>query len=129
MSTIDKGVLVTKAWEALHEFSKITAQEFADYADIGRYDAHAVLNRMSKRTKAGVKRIYIAGWTYDHDDARRYPRAIFMIGDKEDKPKPKPDIAANRRRSELKRNTTFRMNSVFNMAMTRDKIREIRRSL
>ena len=129
MSTTNKGVLVTKAWEALHEFSKITAQEFADYADIGRYDAHAVLNRMSKRTKAGVKRIYIAGWTYVHDDAKRYPRAVFMIGDKEDKPKPKPNLRENRRRSESRRNTPFRMNSVFNMAMTRDKIREIRRSL
>jgi len=129
MASTNTGFHVIKAYEALHEFGKITAQEFADYADIGRYDAHAVLNRMAKRTKAGEKRIYIADWTYDHDDARRYPRAIFMIGDKPDKPKPKPDVAANRRRSELKRNTTFRMNSVFNMAMTRDKIREIRRTL
>ena len=129
MASTNTGFHVIKAYEALHEFGKITAQEFADYADIGRYDAHAVLNRMAKRTKAGEKRIHIANWTYDHDDARRYPRAIFMIGDKPDKPRPKPDVAANRRRSELKRNRTFRMNSVFNMAMTRDKIREIRRSL
>lgn len=129
MASTNTGSHVIKVYEALHEFGKITAQEFADYADIGRYDAHAVLNRMSKRTKAGVKRIYIANWTYDHDDARRYPRAIFMIGDKEDKPKPKPNIKENRRRSESKRNATFRMNSVFNMAMTRDRIREIRRSL
>lgn len=129
MASTNTGFHVIKAYEALHEFGKITAQEFADFADIGRYDAHAVLNRMAKRTKAGEKRIHIANWTYDHDDARRYPRAIFMIGDKPDKPRPKPDVAANRRRSELKRNTTFRMNSVFNMAMTRDKIRELRRSL
>lgn len=129
MASTNTGSHVIKVYEALQEFGKITAQEFADYADIGRYDAHAVLNRMNKRTKAGVKRIYIAGWTYDHDDARRYPRAIFMIGDKEDKLKPKPNIKENRRRSESKRNATFRMNSVFNMAMTRDKIREIRRSL
>lgn len=129
MASTNTGFHVIKAYEALREFGKITAQEFADYADIGRYDAHAVLNRMAKRTKAGEKRIHIANWTYDHDDARRYPRAIFMIGDKPDKPRPKPDVAANRRRSELKRNTTFRMNSVFNMAMTRDKIRELRRSL
>ena len=129
MASTNTGFHVIKAYEALHEFGKITAQEFADYADIGRYDAHAVLNRMAKRTKAGVKRIHIANWTYGHDDARRYPRAVFMIGDKPDKPRPKPDVAANRRRSELKRNTTFRMNSVFNMAMTRDKIRELRRSL
>lgn len=129
MTTTNKGVLVTKAWEALHEFGKITAQEFADYADIGRYDAHAVLNRMAKRTKAGVKRIYVADWTHEHDDARRYPRAIYMLGDKPDKKKPKPDVRENRRRSEAQRNKILRLNSVFNMAMTRDKIRELRRSL
>jgi hypothetical protein len=120
---------VIKALEAFAEFKRITAQEFADYADIGRYDAHAVLNRMNKRTKAGVKRIYVADWTYEHDDARRYPRAVFMLGDKEDKKKPKPNLRENRKRSETNRNAQFRMNSVFNMAMTRDKIREIRRSL
>jgi len=129
LTTTNKGVLVTKAWEALHEFGKITAQEFADYADIGRYDAHAVLNRMAKRTKDGLKRLHVADWTHEHDDARRYPRAIFMIGDLPDKPKPKPNVRENRRRSEAKRNKTLRMSSVFNMALTRDKIRELRRSL
>lgn len=129
MSSTNTGSHVIRVLEALEAFGKITAQEFADYADIGRYDAHAVLNRMAKRTKAGVKRIYIADWTYEHDDARRYPRAVFMLGDKPDKPKPKPNVRENRRRSEAKRNKTLRMNSVFNMALTRDKIREIRRSL
>jgi hypothetical protein len=129
MTTTNKGVLVTQAWAALAEFGKITAQEFADYADIGRYDAHAVLNRMSKRTKAGVKRIHIASWTYEYDDARRYPRAVFAVGDKEDKKKPKPNIRLNRQRSEHKTVKAIRMNSVFNMGLTRDKVRELRRSL
>lgn len=129
MPSTNTGSHVTKVYEALHEFGQITAQEFADYADIGRYDAHAVLNRMNRRTKAGEKRIFVFDWTYDHDDARRYPRAIFRIGDRPDKLKPKPDVRENRRRSETNRNKVFRMNSVFNMAMPRDKIREIRRSL
>jgi hypothetical protein len=129
MTTTNKGVLVTQAWAALAEFGKITAQEFADYADIGRYDAHAVLNRMSKRTKAGVKRIYVADWTYAHDDARRYPRAVFAVGDKEDKKKPKPNIRLNRQRSEHKTIKAIRMSSVFNLALPRDKVRELRRSL
>jgi len=129
VSSTNTGSHVIKVLEALETFGQITAQEFADYADIGRYDAHAVLNRMAKRTKAGEKRLYVADWTYDHDDARRYPRAVFMLGDKPDKPKPKPDVRENRRRSESKRNRTFRMNSVFNLAMTRDAIRETRRSL
>jgi hypothetical protein len=129
MTSTNTGSHVIKAFEAFESFGKLTAQEFADYADIGRYDAHAVLNRMNKRTKAGVKRIYVADWTYAHDDARRYPRAVFMLGDKEDKKKPKPNIRANRQRSEHKRTKTFRMNSVFNMGLTRDKVRELRKSL
>lgn len=129
MTPLNSGTLIAKAWEALHEFGKITAQEFADYADIGRYDAHAALSKMNKRTKDGVKRIYIADWVYNHDDARRYPRAVFMIGDKSDKKKPKPDVAENRRRYEQGKNRMHRMNSVFNMALPRDKIRELRRSL
>jgi hypothetical protein len=129
MGTTNTGAHVIKALEAFNEFGRLTAQEFADYADIGRYDAHAVLNRMNKRTKAGVKRIYVADWTYEHDDARRYPRAVFMLGDKEDKKKPKPDIRENRKRSEHKRNKTFRMNSVFNMGLNRDAVRQVRKNL
>ena len=129
MSTTNTGFHVIKALEAFAEFGRLTAQEFADYADIGRYDAHAVLNRMNKRTKAGEKRIYVADWTYSHDDARRYPRAVFMLGDKPDKPKPKPNVRLNRQRSEHKRNKTFRMNSVFNMGLNRDAVRQVRKQL
>jgi hypothetical protein len=129
MGSTNTGMHVIKALEAFAEFKRITAQEFADYADIGRYDAHAVLNRMNKRTKAGVKRIHIAAWTYEHDDARRYPRAVFMLGDKEDKQRPKPNVRLNRQRSEHKTIKAIRMTSVFNMGLTRDKVREIRKAL
>jgi hypothetical protein len=129
MSTTNTGMHVIKALEAFAEFGRMTAQEFADYADIGRYDAHAVLNRMNKRTKAGEKRIYVADWTYAHDDARRYPRAVFMLGDKEDKKKPKPNIRANRQRSEHKTAKAIRMTSVFNMGLTRDAVRQVRKQL
>lgn len=127
MTTLNTGQHVVKALEALNEFGRMTAQEFADYADLGRYDAHAVLLRMNKRTKAGDKRIHIADWTHGHDGARRYPRPVYALGDKLDKKKPKADPAANRRRHEQSKNKMYRMNSVFNLAMTRDKIREIRK--
>jgi hypothetical protein len=129
MGATNTGAYVVKAMEAFAEFGRLTAQEFADYADLGRYDAHAVLNRMKRRTKAGVKRIHIAAWTYEHDDARRYPRAVFMLGDKEDKQRPKPNVRLNRQRSEHKAIKSIRMTSVFNMGLTRDKVREIRKSL
>lgn len=125
MTTTNTGKHVIRVLDALNEFGRMTAQEFADYADIGRYDAHAVLIRMNQRTKAGDKRIHIADWSHEHDGARRYPRPVFALGDKPDKPKPKPDIRAIRARYEAKKNKTFRMNSVFNMAMPRDKVREM----
>ena len=125
VTTVNTGKHVTRALEALEEFGRMTAQEFADWADISRYDAHAVLIRMNQRTKAGDKRIHIADWSYEHDGSRRYPRPVFCLGDKTDKTKPKADPGANRRRYDAKRNKTFRMNSVFNMAMPRDKVREL----
>lgn len=127
MTTLNTGQHVIKALEALSEFGRMSAQEFADWAEISRYDAHAVLRRMSQRTKAGEKRIHIADWTYGHDGARRYPRPVYALGDKRDKPKPKADPAANRRRHEQGKNKMYRMTSVFNLAMTRDQIREIRK--
>jgi hypothetical protein len=125
VTTTNTGKNVIMALEALKEFGRMTAQEFADWADITRYDAHAVLIRMNKRTKAGDKRIHIADWSHEHDGARRYPRPVFCLGDKIDKPKPKADPLANRRRYDAKRDKTYRMNSVFNMAMPRDRVREM----
>jgi hypothetical protein len=125
MTTTNTGKHVIRALDALKEFGRMTAQEFADWADITRYDAHAVLIRMNKRTKAGEKRIHIADWSHEHDGARRYPRPVFALGDGRDKPKPKADPMANRRRYDAKRSKTYRMNSVFNMAMPRDRVREM----
>ena len=129
MTTTNMGPHVRKVMEALAEFGRLTAQEFADYADIERYDAHAVLNRMSRRTKAGEKRIHVAGWVYTHDNARRYPRPVFAMGDFPDKAKPKSNLRENRRRSEEKMYTLHKMNSVFNMGLNREAVREIRKNL
>jgi hypothetical protein len=52
-----------------------------------------------------------------------------MLGDKPDKKKPKPNIRLNRQRSAHKTAKAIRMTSVFNMGLTRDKIREIRSAL
>ena len=127
MTTTNRGKHVIRVLEAFAEFGRMTAQEFADWADISRYDAHAVLIRMNKRTKAGEKRIHIAAWVHEHDGARRYPRPVFALGDSRDKRKPKPDTRAIRVRHEAKKNKLFRMNSVFNMAMPRDRVREMAR--
>ena len=110
MSSLNRGQRVIDTTAAI-------AMELAEYLDITRYDAHAVLNRMNKRTKAGLKRIYVVRYIDDHDGARTYPRAVFAMGDKPDAKKPKADQNAVKRRyyARLKSRTT--MNSVFNLGL------------
>ena len=117
LSSLNRGQRVIDTTAAIVEFGEITAMELAEYLKITRYDAHAVLNRMNKRTKAGLKRIHIVRYIDDHDGARTYPRAVFAMGDKPDAKKPKADQLAVKRRyyARLKSRTT--MNSVFNLGM------------
>ena len=73
MSSLNRGQRVIDTTAAIVEFGEITASELAEYLGITRYDAHAVLNRMNKRTKAGLKRIHVVRYIDDHDGARTYP--------------------------------------------------------
>jgi hypothetical protein len=117
VGTVNRGPRVVAALAAIVEFGEITAMELSEYLDITRYDAHAVLRRMNKRTKAGVKRIYIVRFIDDHDGARKYPRAVYAMGDKPDAKKPKADQLRVKREyyARLKSRTT--MNSVFNLGL------------
>lgn len=117
MGTVNRGPRVVATLAAIVEFGEITAMELSEYLDITRYDAHAVLRRMNKRTKAGVKRIYIVRFIDDHDGARKYPRAVYAMGDKPDAKKPKADQLRVKREyyARLKSRTT--MNSVFNLGL------------
>lgn len=117
MSSLNRGQRVIDTTATLVQFGEITAMELAEHLGITRYVAHAVLNRMNKRTKAGLKRIHIVRYIDDHDGARTYPRAVFALGDKPDAKKPKADQLAVKRRyyARLKSRTT--MNSVFNLGL------------
>ena len=117
MSSLNRGRVVIDTTAAIVEFGEITAMELAEYLGISRYGAHAVLNRMNKRTKAGLKRIHIVRYIHDHDGARKYPRAVYAMGDKPDAKKPKANQLAVKREyyARLKSRTT--MNSVFNLSL------------
>lgn len=117
MSSLNRGQRVIDTLAAIAEFGEISAMELADYLGIGRYDAHAVLNRMSKRTKAGLKRIYVVRYIHDHEGARKYPRAVYAVGDKPDARKPKADQNAVKRAHYARAKSRATSNSVFNLAL------------
>jgi hypothetical protein len=117
LSSLNRGQRVIDTTAAIVEFGEITAMELAEYLGISRYDAHAVLTRMNKRTKAGLKRIHIVRYIYDHDGARKYPRAVYAMGDKPDAKKPKADQLAVKRDYYARLKSRSTMNSVFNLGL------------
>lgn len=53
----------------------------------------STLSRLSDPNGSGPnspQRLHIIGWCFDHEDDRRYPRAIYDIGPGPNKPKPAP---------------------------------------
>lgn len=117
MSSLNRGQRVIDTLATIKEFGEVTAMELAEYLGITRYDAHAVLNRMSKRTKAGLKRIHVVRYIHDHDGARKYPRAVYAMGDKPDAKKPKADQNAVKREYYARLRSRTTMNSVFNLGL------------
>jgi outer membrane usher protein FimD/PapC len=87
----------------------------------------AIVGRMSRRTPQSGKRLHIIGWTYDTEGQRRYPRAIYAIGDKPNATKPKSDVKENRRRYRENVRKKYTANSVFNLGMTRRQYEALRR--
>lgn len=122
MGNVNRGPLVIKTLASLVANEELTASELAVELGVSRYDAHAVLSRMAKRTKAGLKRIHIRRWIFDHEGARRYPRAVFAVGDREDAEKPRSRPKDIKRRYESKRK--LKINSVFMLGMTREQRRQ-----
>jgi predicted thioesterase len=117
MSTLNRGHRVTEATAALVALGEMTSMELAEYLDIDRYDARAVLCRMAKRTKAGVKRVHISRYVHDFEGARKYPRPVYALGDQEDVKKPKANQLAVKRKYYARQKNKVLMNSVFNMGL------------
>lgn len=94
------GVTTLRILDALEQYGPMTRAEMSKHLNLPRQDCSAIFSRLSRPSKRpeGPKRIYITGWRYDEEGQRRYPRAVYAIGDLVDAAKPKSDIKANRRR-------------------------------
>lgn len=109
---------VQQVLAALEELGEVTGMELAEHlGDMDRYDAHAVLRRMSKRNeRTGEKRLYVVRYIYDQEGGRWYPRPVYALGDKPDEKKPGPDHEAVRKRYYERIKAKALTNSVFNLA-------------
>jgi hypothetical protein len=117
------GVRSRAVLMALEQYGNQSRAELEQSAGISKDLISAIVSRLNKRGARIGKQIHIVSYVYDAEGARRYPRAVYAIGDGEDAKKPKASPKENRRRYDAKRVGFYRMNSVFNLGKSRDQIR------
>jgi hypothetical protein len=114
------GHLVQQIEKSLSELGAMTGAELCQELGVEKAELSAVVSRMAKASKTLPKRLYIVGYTFEHETHdRRYPRAIYALGDLPDKPKPKPSRIDNVRRYTANKRKRLTGNSVFNLGLPR----------
>lgn len=123
--TRPRGEIVNQVLKALEEDGPLTRQEICDRIGLDRLYVSAVVTRMTKATPRKPKRIYIQGYVFDADGQRRYPRAVYALGDKPDAKRvrePRKEIARRYREAKKRRLTGI---SVFHLGLTRRQYNKI----
>lgn len=114
--------------EQLSTAGPMTRSEIEEALGLTKNTSGSVMSRMSRASSKMPKRIYVKGYVYDHPGDRRYPRAIYALGDLPDAKKPKPKVKENRKRYDNKIRKLYQSNSVFNLGRTVRQIREMRKA-
>jgi hypothetical protein len=99
--------------KALKEFGPMTSVELCTVIGTTKTKSGAILGRLMKKSIQKPKRVYIVDWVMDAEAGRKYPRPVYALGDKKDKPKPVPSPAENQRLYKQKK--ARRVNSVFQL--------------
>lgn len=86
MTPLNSGKVVQQVLRVL-EAGEASAVDIAAQTGLFRYRVHNVLYRMVKPSKAGIRRIHVARWTYEGKGFRKYLRPIYALGDKPNAPK------------------------------------------
>jgi len=95
------GVTTLRILDALEHIGPMTRGEMCAHLRLTRQECAAIFSRLTRPQlrPPGPRRVHVFAWVYDGDDGeRRYPRAVYAIGDAPDKPKPRSNSKANRKR-------------------------------
>lgn len=113
------GETVEAIVRLINELGPLSRAEMCAELGMERTFLSAVVTRMASPTRRLPKRLHVSYYVYDMEGARRYPRAVYALGDQPDAQRPKPRKIENRRRSDAKRRLINTANSVFNLATPR----------
>ena len=115
------GSTVRDILHTLETCGPMTRDELCNALDVDRMNISAVVSRLVRPPKNAPRRVHISGYTHDSETGRRYPRAIYAVGDKPDAKKPnrQANLRDNRKRSDKRRAAHNTMNFVFNLGKPR----------
>jgi hypothetical protein len=115
------GSTVARIINALETIGPMTRTEICHHIGLDRMNCSAVITRMAKAGPKTPRRLHIFGYTHDSEHGRRYPRAIYDLGDKPDAKKPnrQENRREARKRSDQRRAAHNTKNFVFNLAVPR----------
>ena len=113
---------------ALEQYGPQSRAELEVTANIPKDLISAIVSRLNRKTPRMGKQIHIVSYVYDAEGARRYPRAVYALGNGVDAKKPVANKKENKRRYAAKQKGFYKMNSVFNLGKSRDQIRAERKA-
>lgn len=106
---------IKQVLQLLQDYGPMTGAEIAEMTDMSRIDASTALLRLNKPNSKNPKRVHIIKWVEDHHGQRRYPRAVYALGDGSDAKKPKPDPNARKREYEARKKNRLKGSFVFHL--------------
>lgn len=113
------GTIVEQITQALTECGPMTRADLCRHIQRERTEIASVVSRMSRAGITIPKRLHVTQYVFDQEGERRYPRAVYAIGDHPDAKPPGPQKAANKRRYDAARRAKWTANSVFNLGLPR----------
>lgn len=113
------GELTWQVLRMLDEIGPMTRAEICANLGLPKEKASSIVSRLATDTPKAGRRIYVCDYVYDMEGERRYPRAVYALGNKPDKRRPKRDPLEVKRRYWARRKALLTANSVFHLSMTR----------
>ena len=92
------GSTVAAVTKLLDEYGEMTRAEMEVEIGIPHRQLSGVITRMRRGGPKSQRLLHITRYVQDAEGARRYPRAVYALGDKPDAKKPKSDHKEVRRR-------------------------------
>ena len=123
--TRPRGEIVNQVLKYLEEEGPMTRQELCERIGLDRLYVSAVITRMAKATPRKPKRVYIHSYVFDADGQRRYPRAVYALGDKPDARKVRESRKEVTKRYREKKKRRLTGISVFHLGLTRRQYEKI----